>query len=76
MVGKWKDEIIERWRWSKKIDRIGPDILYSHILSYAPKVYRDFCKAKFGGFEEGAEIRPGAYAVTCSRFCLKTISTP
>lgn len=50
----------------KKTNRIGPDILYSHILSYAPKMYRDFCKRKFGGFEEGAEIRPGAYAVTCS----------
>ena len=66
MVKKWKNEIKERWNWSKTTDRIGPDILYSHILSYAPRLYREFCQKKFGSFGVGSEIRPGAFAVTCS----------
>lgn len=66
MVKKFKEELKERFHWSKKIDRIGPDILFSHVLSYAPNLFREYCKKKFGYFGEGAEIRPGAYVVNCS----------
>lgn len=61
-----KEELRNRFNWSKNVDRIGPDILYSHLLSYAPKLYKDYCKKKFAYFGEGAEIRTGAYAVYCS----------
>lgn len=66
MVKTILNELMGRWEWSKNVDRIGPDILYSHILSYAPNLFKRYCESKFGQFSEGAEIRPGAYAVNCS----------
>lgn len=70
MVEKWISEVKERLKWSKDVDRIGPDILYSHLLSFTPKLYKKYCEKKFGDFGEGSEIRPGAYAVTCSNIFL------
>lgn len=66
MVRQILDELINRWNWSKGVDRIGPDLLYSHVLSYAPKLYKQYCQEKFGGFGEGAELRPGVIVNYCS----------
>lgn len=63
-------EIKQRLKWSKDVDRIGPDILYSHLLSYAPVLYKRFITKKFGFVGENVEIRPGVIAVICSNIYL------
>lgn len=52
------------WR---KVDRIGPDIPLTHWRLHFPSSMRRLCRAKFLRFGDGAEFRPGAYAVTCSK---------
>ncbi|WP_198135533.1 acyltransferase [Ureibacillus sinduriensis] len=66
MVISFIREIIKRWNWSKSTDRIGPDIIYSQILSYAPNLYNQYCKKKLKSLGENSEIRPGAIIVCCS----------
>lgn len=61
---------MSRWEWSKELDRIGPDILHSHVLSYAPSLFKKHCEKIFGGFREGAEVRPGVIVNNCSQVFL------
>lgn len=63
-------EIISRWKWSRDVDRLGPDILATHFAFYHPSLQKKICKKKFGKFGDNAEFRIGAYAVTCSRIFL------
>lgn len=60
-------EIFQRIHWWKTIDRVGPDIPWTHVLFHFPKTARKFCEKKFAHFGKGAQFRPGAYAVACSR---------
>ncbi len=53
-----------------KADRLGPDMLATHLLSYFPERYKKICEKKFAKFGDGAEFRSGAYAVTCSNIYL------
>ncbi|MGE6516247.1 acyltransferase [Lysinibacillus sphaericus] len=62
--------IIRRWKWFKEADRLGPDMLATHLFSYFPDRYKKICRKKFAHFDEGAEFRSGAYAVTCSNIFL------
>ena len=60
-------EIYRKIKYWKNADRIGPDIPLTHWrLHFKTKMF-SLCKAKFGAFGEGAEFRPGAYAITCSK---------
>lgn len=63
-------EWIERWRFWSTCDRIGPDIPLTHWRLHFPRAMRRLCTAKFQRFGEGAQFRPGAYAVTCSKISL------
>jgi len=58
---------VEFWR---SVDRIGPDILWTHWRLYFKSTMRRFCKSKFLRFGVGAEFRAGAYAVCCSKISI------
>ena len=51
-------------------DRIGPDILRTHWILYYKSLMRVFCSKKFKYFGIGAEFRPGAYAIACSKISI------
>jgi acetyltransferase-like isoleucine patch superfamily enzyme len=63
-------EIIQRFRFWLKADRIGPDILATHWQLYFSSSMRALCKRKFKFFGEGAAFRPGAYAEACSKISI------
>lgn len=58
---------IDFWRTA---DRLGPDIPWTHWQLHFPRLARTLCRQKFAWFGEGAEFRPGAYAVGCSNIRL------
>jgi acetyltransferase-like isoleucine patch superfamily enzyme len=60
-------EIIQRMRYFAAADRIGPDIPTTHWKLHFKSLMNKTCQKKFGAFGEGAEFRPGAYAVFCSQ---------
>ncbi|WP_281170934.1 acyltransferase [Paucisalibacillus globulus] len=63
-------EVIRRITWWNKTDRLGPDILSTHLLLFIPSLSRKLCMKKFKSYGEGAEFRPGAYGVACSNISL------
>lgn len=58
--------ILERIRFWKSADRIGPDIPYTHWRLYFKPMMQRLCKRKFKDFSDSSEFRPGAYAIGCS----------
>lgn len=48
-------------------DRIGPDIPLTHWLLFSNRLGRWICRKKFKQFSEGACVRPGVYAICCSK---------
>lgn len=60
-------EQIKFWRMA---DRLGPDIPHSHWRLYLKPSMHALCRKKFNEFGEGAEFRPGAYAICCSKIRL------
>jgi len=60
-------ELIQRYRFWRDADRIGPDMLGTHWRLYFKSTMRVLCRQKFMAFGEGAEFRPGAYAESCSK---------
>jgi acetyltransferase-like isoleucine patch superfamily enzyme len=63
-------ELRERVKFWKMADRIGPDIPFTHWRLHFKSTMRALCRRKFKHFGEGAEFRPGAYAVCCSNISL------
>jgi acetyltransferase-like isoleucine patch superfamily enzyme len=63
-------ELIERRRFWASCDRIGPDILSSHWRLFFPTLMTRLCTVKFRHFGLGAEFRPGAYAIMCSKISI------
>jgi acetyltransferase-like isoleucine patch superfamily enzyme len=63
-------ELAERIRFWRAADRIGPDIPYTHWRLHFRSTMQALCERKFCHFGEGAEFRPGAYAVYCSKISL------
>ena len=63
-------EIIDRIRFWKTTDRLGPDVPYSHWRLHFKSTMQALCRKKFRHFGDGAEFRPGAYAICCSRISL------
>lgn len=59
-------EVRDRWRFWSTVDRIGPDVPTTHWRLYYPTTMRNLCRARFAHFGEGAEFRPGAYAIACA----------
>lgn len=63
-------EVIERIKFWRSVDRIGPDILLTHWRLYFKSSMKKLCTKKFKYFGEGAEFRPGAYAQSCSKISI------
>jgi hypothetical protein len=62
--------ILKRFKYMWKADMLGPEMVFTHILSYFPKYYKSICKKKFRRFGENSELRPGAFAIICSGICI------
>lgn len=60
-------ELIERIRFWRSADRIGPDIPWTHWRLHFKSTMEKLCHAKFRRFGNDAEFRLGAYAVVCSK---------
>ncbi len=58
---------MQRIRFWRDADRLGPDMPWTHWRLHFPARMRRLCRAKFKRFGEGAEFRPGASAIACSR---------
>lgn len=63
-------ELIQRIKFWKNADRLGPDIPYTHWKLYFKSTMLRLCRSKFKYFHDTAEFRPGAYAVGCSKISL------
>jgi acetyltransferase-like isoleucine patch superfamily enzyme len=63
-------EIFSRISYWKNADRIGPDILYTHWRLHFKTTMLKLCKQKFKYFADSAELRPGAYAICCSKISI------
>ncbi|MEO5865331.1 MAG: acyltransferase [Nitrospiraceae bacterium] len=66
---RWS-EVRERIRFWQTANRLGPDIPYTHWRLHFKSTMVELCKRKFRYFGDGAEFRPGAYAVCCSQISL------
>ena len=56
-------ELRERVRFWRGVDRLGPDIPLTHWRLFFRSTMRDLCRAKFKHFAHTADFRPGAYAI-------------
>lgn len=63
-------EIKDRVKYWVLADRIGPDIPWTHWKLHFKSSMRSLCEKKFKSFSEGAEFRPGAYAISCSNISI------
>lgn len=63
-------ELRERIKFWKKADRIGPDIPWTHWRLHFKSTMRELCKEKFKHFDDTAEFRPFAYAISCSKISI------
>ena len=62
--------MLARIRFWRNVDRLGPDIPYTHWRLYFPKLMKNLGKRLFDQFGSGAEFRPGAYAVACKKISI------
>lgn len=60
-------EIINKLKYWKSADRIGPDIPSTHWRLHFNSTMLKLCRKKFHYFDETAQFRAGAYAVGCSQ---------
>lgn len=63
-------EIIKKYKFDKNADRLGPDCPFTHWRLQFKPLMKNICQKKFLKFDEGADFRAGAYAVTCSKISL------
>ncbi len=63
-------EVVARVQFWRQADRLGPDIPWTHWRLYFKTTMTALATKKFRRFGAGAEFRPGAYAVTCSKIAL------
>lgn len=63
-------EVYVRVKYWLTADRLGPDIPITHWRLYLHSTMRTFCESKFRHFGVGAEFRPGAYAIACSKISI------
>jgi acetyltransferase-like isoleucine patch superfamily enzyme len=60
-------DILRKIRYNVKADRLGPDMPFSHWKLHFKSTMINTCRKKFAFFGNGAEFRPGAYAVGTSK---------
>ena len=60
-------EIFKKIRSNHRADRIGPDFPFTHWRLYFKSTMIRLCKKKFKKFSDTAQLRPGAYAICCSK---------
>jgi acetyltransferase-like isoleucine patch superfamily enzyme len=58
-------ELYGRIKFWASVDRIGPDNPLNHWMLHFKTTMRKLCTKKFSYFGEGADFRPGAYAICC-----------
>lgn len=63
-------EIIERFKFCKNANRIGPDIPFTHWKLHFKSTMLKLCKNKFLYFDNTAQFRAGAYAEYCSNISI------
>ena len=64
------NELLNRIRFWREADRLGPDIPWSHWRLHFKRTMRRLCRRKFASFGLDAEFRPGAFAIGCSKINL------
>lgn len=64
------NELIERIRFWRTADRIGPDVPLTHWRLHFKSTMRALCRRRFARFADDAEVRPGVYVIGCSRVSL------
>jgi len=69
MISFIKD-VISKYRFHRKADRIGPDMPFSHWRLFFKSKMIGLCKDKFRDFGDGADFRPHAYAMYCSNISI------
>lgn len=63
-------EIINKYRYCLKADRIGPDMPFTHWKLHFSGTMKKLCKSKFAYFSNSAQFRAGAYAIGCSQISI------
>ena len=63
-------EIYNKIKFSIHTDRIGPDIPFTHWKLHYKSTMRNLCKKKFFFFDDSADFRAYAYAVSCAQISL------
>ncbi|GHV80893.1 hypothetical protein AGMMS49944_26840 [Spirochaetia bacterium] len=63
-------ELIEKIKFDLNADRIGPDIPFTHWNLFFHKRMVKLCKRKFSSFSDTSGVRPGVYAVVCSKISI------
>ncbi|BCV48799.1 TPA: acyltransferase [Shewanella algae] len=63
-------EIFKKISYGKSADRIGPDMPFNHWRLHFKSSMLKLCKSKFKYFGDGADFRPGAYAIHCSNISI------
>lgn len=66
----WPLEFLHRLLYWRAADRLGPDIPSTHWRLHFKSPMQRLCRTKFRHFGDGAEFRPGAYAIVCSKISL------
>jgi len=64
-------EIFQKINFCINVDRIGPDIPFTHWRLHYQSTMKTLCKSKFSYFGEGSDFRAGAYAICCSQISIK-----
>ena len=61
---------LNKRRFDKNADRLGPDCPFTHWRLFFKTEMLKLCRKKFGHFGEGAEFRPYAFAINCSKISI------
>ena len=69
-IEKMIREIIQKYKYCLKANRIGPDIPFTHWKLHFKSSMLKLCKKKFYHFADTAEFRAGAYAIGCSQISI------
>ena len=69
-IEKMIREIIRKYKYCLKANRIGPDMPFTHWKLHFKSSMLKLCKKKFYHFADTAEFRAGAYAIGCSQISI------
>ena len=63
-------EVINKIKFWKNTDRIGPDIIWTYWRFFFQRKMTKLCQKKFLQFGNASEIRPGVYVIGCSQISI------